>query len=54
MLSPSPRLSVALSEDEMEILLYCIEQQSYELNTEENSLLDRVCSEFASARASAI
>ena len=40
---------VRLNEDQIELLLYCIEQQEYEFNTDEQILCETIIDVFTSA-----
>lgn len=45
-------LSLSFSADELELILYCLEQQSYEMNTIESAMIDRMIDEITTAQAS--
>lgn len=40
---------VRLNEDQINLLLYCIEQQEYEFNSDEQSLCEAIIDTFTSA-----
>lgn len=45
-------MTIDLANDEIELLLYCLEQQEYEFNTEEQRLCESVIDKFTTAQAS--
>jgi len=42
---------VALSADEIDLLFYCIEQQSYEMDDIEEAMIDRIIDELTAAQS---
>ena len=45
-------LPLSFSADELELILYCLEQQSYEMNTTESAMVDRIIDEITGAQSS--
>lgn len=44
-------MNIQLSNDEIELMLYCLEQQEYEFNDEEQRICNSVIDKFHSAQA---
>ena len=44
-------MTVDLNNDEIELLYYCLEQQEYEFNPDEQKLCDQMIDKFHSAQA---
>lgn len=42
--------SLSFSADELELILYCLEQQSGEMNATEDAMTDRIIDEITSAQ----
>ena len=45
-------MAIDLANDEIELLLYCLEQQEYEFNTEEQRLCASIIDKFTTSQAS--
>lgn len=43
-------MPVNLSNDEIELLLYCLEQQEYEFNTDEQQMCSSIIDKFTTAQ----
>jgi hypothetical protein len=45
-------MAIDLTNDEIELLFYCLEQQEYEFNTEEERLCASIIDKFTTAQVS--